>query len=345
MTADRLSINGFNMIRYGHIENENKLFALKAGKVRGHPQLKIIVLTAIILIGLTPLAARLEQNVEKPDTLYLGSHFFLNLTSDVPLSKAIVPDTLSSFAVVKQENIKQKGKSAGLKLTVAALDTGTHTFPSLIVRTAQSPTDTLRTLPFTLTINETRAPEDSLLRDIAPTVKLKGELPWWAYYVIGAILLSGIVLLAAIYLLRLKKKRTVKQGQTEEVKDERQNWQKALDALNALKQEDLPAKGEFLVFHFRLSEIMKQYLEDEYGFPAKEMTSREIRHYFQRQKTLQAADYREIVQWLESCDLVKFAKHETTVEECNERLEWFVQWLQQKQSAEEQAHIEEQVNA
>lgn len=54
----------------------------------------------------------------------------------------------------------------------------------------------------------------------------------------------------------------------------------ALAALDALQSEQLPAQGKMKEFYFRLSEIVRAYLEKRYGFGALEMTSDEIRSAF-----------------------------------------------------------------
>lgn len=54
----------------------------------------------------------------------------------------------------------------------------------------------------------------------------------------------------------------------------------ALAALDALQSEQLPAQGKMKEFYFRLSEIVRAYLEKRYGFGALEMTSDEVRAAF-----------------------------------------------------------------
>ncbi|MCK6575495.1 hypothetical protein L6V77_30940 [Myxococcota bacterium] len=51
----------------------------------------------------------------------------------------------------------------------------------------------------------------------------------------------------------------------------------ALAALDALQAESLPEQGRMKEFYFRLSEIVRAYLEKRYAFAALEMTSDEIR--------------------------------------------------------------------
>lgn len=302
----------------------------------------MLLLVSLVAVNLP--AVRLEQKVEAPDSLFLGSRFYLNLSSEVELRDVTIPDTLSSFAVMKTEPLKSKSQPDGLKLTIAALDTGLHTFPSLRVNPVQPVNDTLLTEPFTLEILATRAPQDTTLADIAPTQKLKGELPYWAYYLIATlIIIAGLILL--VLLIRKFRRKIVAEHTAEAVQpDSRPNWKKALDALRELKAEQLPAKGEFIIYYFRLSELMKLFLEAEYKFSANEMTTREIRQHLHKHKVISANEQKDVHTWLETCDRVKFAKHVPTLQDCDNSLDWFTDWLLQKSSDHGQQASGEQEN-
>jgi hypothetical protein len=336
LTLDGRQIFCFLMKESGSYGRRKTPLQFSASALVGAAQRGYALFILLMLLTVLPLSAKLDQNVEKPDTLYLGSFFSLTITADEALSKVVVPDTLDAFAIIKQEPLQDKKQAGGLKLTIAALDTGTNVFPSLVVMPVQPRRETLRTLSFAVTVNNTRAPEDSLLRDIAPTQKLKGELPWWAYYAIPAVLLLAMLIFILYKYHQYRKRKALEPRREPVMRDNRPNWKKALEELHALNQENLPAKGEFIAFHFRLSEIMKQFLEDDYGFSAKEMTSREIRHYLRQQKHLDASENRALTDWLDGCDLVKFAKQVPSVEACGERLDWFFRWLMQKRTVAEQ---------
>lgn len=80
----------------------------------------------------------------------------------------------------------------------------------------------------------------------------------------------------------------------------------ALEALDRLERDELPAKGEVKVYYVRLSEIVRAYLERRYRFPALEMTSDEIRARIDA-LTLGGDARVGIDDFLAETDLVKFA--------------------------------------
>lgn len=335
---------------------------------------KISLLSALLLILSMSLTAAVLQSLEQPDTLLLGSKIYLTLSAEVDLETVIVPDTLSSFSIVKVEKLSIQDKPVSLKLTLLALDTGEQTFPALQVKATQAQADSLFSRAFRLHIRESRNPKDSTLVDIAGSQKLRGELPWWAYYLIGGLLVLSIIGLILYLLLRRKKAKPMVSEEEQELQDLRTAWQKALEAMQALKVQtpaNLSPQGTqstYLLFHFRLSEIIKLFLEEELGFKANEMTTREIRQHFRQQAAvlrntdwqsvlggdsqspsqdqgnpplsaprisantslhrLSQADENTILKWLESCDRVKFARHEPTVVEYYSRLDEIIAWLQ-----------------
>jgi len=315
----------------------NRISRLKTlSRVYKNKSILLLVFLSIVL----NLSAMINQNIENADSLYLGSRFYLNIQSDAELKDVIAPDTLTRFVIVDKQKLTETGKPSGIKLTIAALDTGEHTFPSLIVKTVKPSADTLKTRPFTLTIHEIRAPGDSALVDIAETQKLKGELPYWAYYFIAAFLVAALITTIILLILKYRKMRQAMMTRPTVQIETGPNWKRALDALYKLKEMRLPEKGLFIQYHFRLSEIMKLFLEAEYKFYANEMTTREIKLYIKDNKIFEAKEQAEIVCWFEGCDKVKYAKHIPGLEECAERQDWFFKWLM-KQSTRSESSIPE----
>jgi len=90
---------------------------------------------------------------------------------------------------------------------------------------------------------------------------------------------------------------------------------RAVRALDALREEDLPGRGRAREYYFRLSEILRGYLGERFSFEAKECTSSELLDTIRKMKTpgLVLPDLRLFVH---QSDFVKFAKLVPTPEEC-----------------------------
>jgi hypothetical protein len=330
LTSDCHSVLCFPMFKCGVNSLRDLKNRMAKPLQKGNGGLKYILLMLLFITLSLSLSAQVNQDLFKPDSLYLGTRFVLKLSADKDLMGIIAPDSLTRFAIIDTQQVKAIGKKTGLKLTIVALDTGTHTFPSLIVIPAKFGSAQMQSQPFTLTVNEIRPPKDTTLVDIAGTQKLKGELPIWAYRVLTIILILALLIGVFFILRRFLKKKVKDIISPPSTADNRSNWKKALDALFELKKEQLPEEGQFIAFHYRLSEIMKLCLEAEFRFSANEMTTREIRHYIKKQDFLNLRDQKAITDWLEGCDRVKFAKLETTPEDSYDRLNWFADWLKEK---------------
>jgi hypothetical protein len=94
----------------------------------------------------------------------------------------------------------------------------------------------------------------------------------------------------------------------------------ALEKLEQLDREHLPEQGLAKAYYFRLSEIVRDYLERRYRFGALEMTSDEIRTHLAAaevaargvshgaaEAAVTAEGRRAVEAFLDETDLVKFA--------------------------------------
>lgn len=91
-------------------------------------------------------------------------------------------------------------------------------------------------------------------------------------------------------------------------------------ALDALAAENLPMKGEFKPYYFRLSEIVRGYLGELYGFEALESTTPELLLALNA-RTTPGLPVAEVKTFAEASDFVRYAKQQPTVEECKQHLE------------------------
>ncbi len=149
-------------------------------------------------------------------------------------------------------------------------------------------------------------------------VKPPQELPirsWRLLYALAALLAFA---LGGYALYRyLKRPRPVVAAQ-EKPKDP--VHVRARQALDALAAENLPAKGEFKPYYFRLSEIVRGYLGEMYGIEALESTTPELLSALNSRIT-PGLPMPEVAAFAEASDYIRYAKQLPTVEECKTHLE------------------------
>ncbi|HEX2683479.1 MAG TPA: hypothetical protein VHL77_06085, partial [Ferruginibacter sp.] len=157
-----------------------------------------------------------------------------------------------------------------------------------------------------LSINVTYSPDDTTksYHDIKDIIAVKNPgnpyMPW----IIGAVAL--LALAGIIYFLR--KKKPVAKPVQQPVVSKLTPLDEAMQALNELKNEDLPGKGEVKQYYTRLNDILRWYVSRKFNISSLEKTNDELVMQL-RQTRLSQPDYTALAQALRMTDFVKFAKY------------------------------------
>jgi len=129
-----------------------------------------------------------------------------------------------------------------------------------------------------------------------------------ALIVIAALLL-GALLGAIAYWLYRRRKRTGPPPPPL-----RPAHEIALEKLAAVREAGFLERGEMKEFYLGVSEAVREYLGNRYGFDSLELTTSELEDEM-RSKDLTGITHRELLHFLGDCDLVKFAKYIPPLEE------------------------------
>lgn len=139
-----------------------------------------------------------------------------------------------------------------------------------------------------------------------PFLWAEWAVPFWLS-VIVVLLMGGVVYLYA----RLKQGKTI--NLKVKIVKRLMPHQKALNEINEIKAENMVRQEDQKAYYTRLTDTLRRYIEERYGFSAMEMTSSEI---IARLTAEQNAEAMEELQLLFStADLVKFAKYSTLINE------------------------------
>jgi len=92
-------------------------------------------------------------------------------------------------------------------------------------------------------------------------------------------------------------------------------WTIAREKLKSLMAEDLPAKGLIKEYYSRLSDIVRQYMEDRFNLRAPEMTTEEFLFSLRSSSQLNTVQKEALKDFLTCCDMVKFAKYSSHAQE------------------------------
>lgn len=173
---------------------------------------------------------------------------------------------------------------------------------------------TLRTEPITVRVRST-LPDDAeaKMRSARPGYAIFTE-DWTLVYAMagGALLL---VLLPAVWFAARRRERAASPPPPP-----RPAHEIAVEKLGALAADDLLERGEFEAFYVRMSEAIREYLGQRYGFPGTELTTYEILERLDGVRWRPGIDLEDVREWLVHCDVVKFSGKPVTVAEAESAL-------------------------
>lgn len=278
--------------------------------------MKLRLAICLLLFLLTPLCAQISQSLVDADTLSVGARFQLILKADFPLQSVTIPDSLDGFKVLAKDRISNTEPNPFFRITISPLKTGALSFPPLQIKGLGA--EEYFSNGFRINVLAVRAEQDTLLRDIKPLKKYRLQRPLWFYLILPLLILAFLIWILA----HRKKKPAAKPAPILRTSPQRvlAPWENAIRELDLLLAEGLPQPGEYPAFHFRLSMILRRFLDLQYHIAAQEMTTFEIRAALRK---LQLDGSAQTAKFLLYCDLVKFAK----VEPDHSEIQFYMDWL------------------
>jgi hypothetical protein len=160
-------------------------------------------------------------------------------------------------------------------------------------------TETLPVMVHQPVDEELPAEELANLKTLSPI-----ELPreWGSWWWFGPLIAAPLILFAV---LLLRRRRSLRAQAVERIPAD--IW--ARREIAALVVEDLVARGFIKRFYYRVSDIVRGYVERRFAVLAPEMTTEEFLAATASDGRFGEHNTNELVKFLNACDLVKYAKH------------------------------------
>ncbi len=143
------------------------------------------------------------------------------------------------------------------------------------------------------------------IKDVKAPVDLPSAFVW-VWVVLAVILVTT----AVVFLFLWLKKRPAQKEKTEIPVV--LPWDKAYQRLENLRLRKWIEQGYFKPFYIELSDIVRHYLEDRFNIKAPEMTTEEFLSSLKNSPALDNEQQQTLKEFLFTCDMVKFAKHQPT---------------------------------
>lgn len=284
----------------------------------------------MVLIGLLTLTGYSQELkvTAGSDGMLIGDH--LLLTAEVNTGglefkkidlKAI--DTSAHFELINPGEAEvQAGQRKYIqKIVVTSFDSGVFYVPPLTaIFDDGNQTIQRESNPIPIHVN-TVAP-DSLglapLKDI-----IEEETSWrdYLHWILGALALVFVVL-GVFWWRRRSQAKMV----TQTIEVYIPPHEKALNELEKLERQKLWQKGETKAYEVQISTIFRRYIEEKFGFPALEWTTREIVSHLSRSQW-EGISVPVVEEVLRQSDLVKYAKAKPGPEAHAKQMDLVRQWI------------------
>jgi len=272
----------------------------------------------------------LEQRISKKE-ITIAEQLELVLETSVPEEIEVVfpsySASLGDFALEDTRIIppRMKGSGNGVQVIHKAVYilepylSGSYTIPAMKVTYRNSENEReeavqLLTDKMEIAVKSFLAPDSDevAIQDIKPPLAIPPNRTRQFLLLALALLLTAAATAGFIYWKKISAPKSPAeiQPRPEEI---------ALRDLEMLLAENLLQRGETKLFHLRISDILRHYIENRFGLNAPERTTEEFLTELSQAKSSQNAllSLHKVLlaDFLTQCDLVKFAKHEPTSDE------------------------------
>ena len=250
--------------------------------------------------------------------IYIGDQIKFTMTIDQPaglnLSLPFFKDTLTKNIEIISgpvvDSATQNGRKKIIeKYLITSFDSGRYQIPPVFaemknengLKRFYSDYSRLQVMRVKIAPADTAAKIFDIIKPYRAPVTVGEVLPW----ILIVSVIGVFIWLAYRYLAKLKKSGR----ETEIIIKPDPAHIIAFRELEKLRDEKLWQKGDIKLYYTRLTEILRQYLENRFKVFSLEMTTRETLEALVKTGFKKDGSYNQLKSVLSSADLVKFAKY------------------------------------
>lgn len=285
------------------------------------------ILFFLIILYLIGLGNLFPQNISvnaKIDTnnVLIGDQIKLWLQAKSDKKTSIIfpqiPDTLGKFDVISRSKFDTllENNSITIKqnLVITSFDSGSHELPALTFMYEKDGFESMfpiNTNPIYVNFNTVSVDTTKPFKDIKGPMDYPFSILDYLPHILIGLLILGLLYLGYYYYKKYKKSK---------VKTELKYDLKipahiaALDALRILENEKLWQNGNIKLYHIRLTEIVRLYIERQFSISALEMISEDIITSL-KNKNINSNLISNLYEIFRIADLAKFAKFQPLPDE------------------------------
>lgn len=244
------------------------------------------------------------------------------------LQWANIPDTFNNLEVVEKGKIDtiKNGDFVTYKqrLLVTGFDSGSFKIPPTVfsVIPNNGAAYNIQTDSFQLSVNTVPVDTTKGIKGIKEIIAVKSSWRDYIGYIIGGILLVGVIIFMILYFIKNKKQKPVIVPKA----PIETSQQKALRLLAELDEKKLWQSNHIKEYYTSLTEILRNYIEERFQTRALETTTEELLQIARRHPEMNLY-YQQLANTLATADMAKFAKAQPLPHEHTNALEMTKQFV------------------
>lgn len=231
----------------------------------------------------------------------------IKMNIDVYIINPFFRDSLKNIDVLEISDPKaeenENGKTVTYKYVLSRFDSAQVNIPPIKIEYRTKGDSTLKFVlsnSVTFTVHRMNVAMEEEIKDIKPPIRL------FDYLFIIYILIALLVLVIGYFIYR-KYFKNKPQSEIKVKVEKIPLHQLTLRKLQLLEKEELWQKGYIKEYHTKITEIIREYFEKQFGLPALERTSTEsLKLLSKHPEGVKVLDI--TAQFFSNADLVKFAK-------------------------------------
>ncbi|HEU0004712.1 MAG TPA: BatD family protein [Terriglobia bacterium] len=261
-------------------------------------QLKTSVDATTVTIG---DVVTVKLSVKHPETLKIAFP---------PVGTSLGEWTVRSSKPLAPTKLADGSVEDTLELQLAAYKTGDFEIPALNVETVKTSgeKEVFASEPIKIAVQSVLTGNQDTLKDLKPQAEIEADYKPFLFLLAALASAAYLVYRLVQYFKRRKRAPIPKPGRVRSAEEI------AREAIERLLARKLVEQGHLKQFYLELSEIIKRFLGSKLGVHSLERTTEEFTRDL-RAVSVPSAEYRMIREFLEDCDLVKFAKYRPGAEE------------------------------
>lgn len=157
------------------------------------------------------------------------------------------------------------------------------------------------------------------------------EFEDWKNILLGSGLIAILVMILTYIIVRIKDNKPI--IRRIKLRPRIAPHKLAMQKIEQIKQDELTKSEDTKFYYTELTDTLRQYISERFGFNAMEMTTAEIFEHLQQSEDKTAID--ELNELFQTADLVKFAKYVTEINENDRNLLTAVDYINQTKKEEE----------